>query len=95
MSLLKKMVWVLLCLCALTVQAKPQMGTPPDMFKVFDANADGRVTEEEYINAVMEQVKSTFSRMDLNGDGVVTREENDEIANKMREMLERRMPSRK
>ncbi len=94
MSQVKIMVVLFLCLYALNTQAKPQMGTPPDMFKLFDANADGKVTEEEYINAVMEQVKSTFSRMDLNGDGVVTRDENDEVARKMREMLERRMPSR-
>ncbi len=77
-----------------SVFAKPQMGDTPDMFKVFDTNGDGKVTEQEYLDSMKARLMQTFQRMDLNGDGVVTREENDEVLNKMREMYQRGMPSR-
>ena len=77
-----------------TLTAKPLMGEAPDVFKMFDANGDNKVTEQEYIDANLQRMKETFKLMDLDGDGVVTREENDEVMRKMRDYFQSVMPKR-
>lgn len=46
---------------------------PDAMFKMMDANGDGKVSSQEHADAA----KKMFSRMDTNGDGKVTAAEMD------------------
>ncbi|MGO4701744.1 EF-hand domain-containing protein [Dyella sp. 2RAB6] len=46
-------------------------GTPAEYLKLMDANGDGRISEQEYVD----YLSAGFRRMDTNGDGVLEPEE--------------------
>lgn len=59
---------------------KPHHGPPP--FEKLDANADGKVSAEEFKamapkDAPPEKIEAKFKKYDANGDGSVTKEEFD------------------
>jgi hypothetical protein len=57
-------------------------------FQKMDANADGKVTLEEYTAAMAEMLKERFNRADLNADGGLSEDE----LNKSREAFRGRGP---
>lgn len=54
--------------CATGPQAKKRPATIEELFRRADANGDGRVSRDEFINFLIEDA---FQRYDRNGDGYV------------------------
>lgn len=56
-------------------EGKGKHRLPMPTFQKMDANADGKVTLEEYQAAVAEVMKERFKTADANGDGALSEEE--------------------
>ena len=85
--------------------ARPMGPGPMPVFADFDGNGDGRITEQEFIDARSQRIAERategramrglsqaldFKEIDTNGDGGLSREEFD--ANQMRHFQNRPMP---
>jgi len=66
------------------VAAGPRVN-PAVLFKRLDANADGKVTEDEIPDAAPDRLKALLKRADVNGDRQVSPDELAEAVKKMRE----------
>lgn len=70
------------------MQSQQNMPDPGQMFlKQFDANKDGKVTMDEFLQPQVERMKQGFMQMDANNDGVVTAEEASAYMNKQMEQM--------
>lgn len=80
-------------LLGIDVLATPPSPPPPrpDMLQMMDKNGDGKISEQEFIDVSIIQIKQGFQRLDSNSDGFVTREESEQAQRKMREFMRQRM----
>ncbi len=60
-------------------------GRLDEMLKKIDANGDGKISKEEWIEFSRKEAEDRFSKMDANNDGTVDKAEMEEGARKMRE----------
>lgn len=77
-------------------EARP--GGPPqgggdrlaEFIKRADADADGKISKEEFVNSTKKESEDRFSKLDTNTDGFADKAEIEEAGRKMREMAQRR-----
>ena len=71
--------------------AQSQQMEPSQVFlKTFDANNDGKVSRDEYVQPQVQQIGSQFDYMDKNGDGSVDAGEAAAFAEEMRQRMQQR-----
>jgi len=87
-----KMKWTMV-LCG-TLLAMPVMAeeTPAaeNMFKMFDTDNNGVVSEQEYVTAAAERARRNFKRVDANNDGQLTTDEVNNAGKRVRKAIEER-----
>ncbi|MEZ5301890.1 MAG: EF-hand domain-containing protein [Verrucomicrobiales bacterium] len=56
---------------------QPRRGRPDpaEMFKANDADGDGKISEQEFVDAAVKRAKEFFARLDADKDGSLTMEE--------------------
>ena len=60
-----------------------------EAFKKMDANGDGKVSKEEFLNHSKKQAEEGFAKLDKNNDGVIDKPEIAEIEGKMKGLREK------
>lgn len=60
------------------------------MFEITDADGDGMISREEYIEAAVRRAERSFERLDSNSDRYISKEEAEEAGRKLREFLQKR-----
>lgn len=89
-------VWLLLAGVAMAADpaaqkpTRPLADTPPSMIRMMDRNGDDQVDEQEFIDASLERIRAAFKQFDLNNDGLLTHNEEREIFERRKQVLQQR-----
>ncbi len=74
----------------LAAPALAQNQDPAQVFlKTFDANNDGKVSRDEYVQPQMQNIKKQFDYMDKNKDGQVDSGEASAFAQEMQQRMQK------
>ena len=80
----------------------PEGGRPPggpptadriaEFLKRSDADSDGKISKDEFVNSAKKDSEDRFAKLDANADGYADKAEIEEAGRKMREMAGQRRP---